>query len=72
MIRADHPSNKKRGGVCIFHKETFGVCVVHLSILVNALFVKYLFKTTEVILVLYIDLQAKILLGFKIFCQILK
>ena len=31
MIRADNPSNKKRGGVCIFYKETLGVCVVHLS-----------------------------------------
>ena len=25
---ADHPSNSKRGGVCIFYKETLGVCMV--------------------------------------------
>ena len=33
MIREDHPSNAKRGGVCIFYKETLGVRVniVNLS-----------------------------------------
>ena len=31
MIRADHPSNGKRGGVCIFYQETFGVLVVSIS-----------------------------------------
>ena len=31
MIRADHPSNAKRDGACIFYKETLGVRVVNLS-----------------------------------------
>ena len=31
LIRADHPSNAKRGGVCIYYKESLGVCVVKLS-----------------------------------------
>ena len=31
LIRADHPSNTKRGGVCIYHKESLGVCLVKLS-----------------------------------------
>ena len=26
-IRADHPSNTKRRGVCIYHKESLGVCL---------------------------------------------
>ena len=30
-IRADHPSNTKRGGVCIYHKESLGVRLVKLS-----------------------------------------
>ena len=30
-IRADRPSNTKRGGVCIYHKEFLGVCLVKLS-----------------------------------------
>ena len=25
LIRADHPSNTKRDGVCIYHKESLGV-----------------------------------------------
>ena len=28
LPRADHPSKSKRGGVCIFYKETLGVCIV--------------------------------------------
>ena len=28
LLRADHPSNSKRGGVCIFYKETLGVRIV--------------------------------------------
>ena len=31
MIRADHPGNAKRGGVCIFYKETLVVGVANLS-----------------------------------------
>ena len=33
LIRADHPSNTKRGGVCIYHKESRGACLVKLSFL---------------------------------------
>ena len=29
LIRADHPSNKKRGGVSIFSKETLAVRIVN-------------------------------------------
>ena len=28
LLRADHPSNSKGGGVCIFYKETLGVRIV--------------------------------------------
>ena len=28
LLRADHPSNSKRGGVCIFYKETVAVRIV--------------------------------------------
>ena len=37
----------------------------------NALFVKSLYKIARVILVLYVCLQAKIVLNLKIFCQVL-
>ena len=28
LLRADHPSNSKQGGVCILYKKTLGVCIV--------------------------------------------
>ena len=28
LLRADHPNNSKRGGVCIFYKEILGVHIV--------------------------------------------
>ena len=31
LIRADHPSNTKQGGVCIYHKVSLGVFLVILS-----------------------------------------
>ena len=65
MIRADHPSNSKQGGICIFFKEKLAVRVVNLSNLSECIIY-------EVLLVLHIDPRAKMLLSFKIFCQILK
>ena len=60
MIRASHPSNAKRGGV----KHWVSMLSTY-QILLNALFVKYLFKTIKVMMVMYI--QAKMLLSFKSF-----
>ena len=31
LIRADHPSNIKREGVCIYHKESLGIHLIKLS-----------------------------------------
>ena len=31
LIRADHPSDTKRGGVCIYHKESISVKVLNIS-----------------------------------------
>ena len=30
LLRSDHPSDTKRGGVCIYHKETMSVKVLNL------------------------------------------
>ena len=35
MLRADHPSNNKRGGICIFYRTTLFLRVANIS-LVNA------------------------------------
>ena len=71
-IRADHPSNAKRCGVSIFYKKTLSFCVVNFSNLSESIIRVKLFKTIKVILVLYIDLQTKMLMSFEFFCQNLK
>ena len=37
MVRADHPNNVKRGGVCIYYKESLPVRVINLPYLQEAL-----------------------------------
>ena len=31
LIRSDHPSNTKRGGVCIYYKESLAVRLVGIT-----------------------------------------
>ena len=37
LIRSDHPSNSKRGGVCIYYKESSAVCLVDITSLPECL-----------------------------------
>ena len=37
LIRSDHPSNTKRGGVCIYYKESSAVCLVDITSLPECL-----------------------------------
>ena len=37
MVRADHPNNVKRGGVCIYYKESLPVRIINLPYLQEAL-----------------------------------
>ena len=37
LIRSDHPSNTKRGGVCIYYKESLAVYIVNITILYSYL-----------------------------------
>ena len=37
LIRSDHPSNTKRGGVCIYYKESLAVCIVNITSLTECL-----------------------------------
>ena len=37
LIRSDHPSNNKRGGVCIYYKESLAVWVVNTTSLFECL-----------------------------------
>ena len=37
LIRGDHPSNTKRGGVCIYYKDSFVVHIVNITSLTKYL-----------------------------------
>ena len=56
LIRADHASNKKGGGVCIFYKETLAVRIVNslnlnecivceVSIQINKVYIGVIYKS---------------------------
>ena len=56
LIRADHKSNKKGGGVCIFYKETLAVRIVNslninecivceVSIQINKVYIGVIYKS---------------------------
>ena len=56
LIRADHTSNKKGGGVCIFYKETLAVRIVNslnlnecivceVSIQINKVYIAVIYKS---------------------------
>ena len=49
LIRADHPDNIKRGGVCIYHKESLPVRVINLPFFNKGLFLEMSYKKTKVI-----------------------
>ena len=51
IIRADHPMNIKRGGVCIYYKETLPLNVINISQLQESLVVETLFENKKSYLV---------------------
>ena len=44
LVRADHPENTKRGGVCIYYKESLPVRVINLPYFKEALLLEMSFK----------------------------
>ena len=40
LVRSDHPDNIRRGGVCIYYKESLPVRVINLPFFKEALFLK--------------------------------
>ena len=72
LIRADHLSNTKRGGVCIFYKEALAVRIVNSLKFNECIVYEVSNKIVKVILVSYIGLQANELLNLKILFQILR
>ena len=48
LIRADHPNNIKRGGVCIYYKESLPVRVISVSYFNEALLLQMSYNNKKV------------------------
>ena len=68
LLRVDHSRNSKRGGVCIFYKETLGVRIVKSLNFSECIVCEV--NIARDMLVLYIGVPAKIVLNLKLFCEI--
>ena len=49
LVRADHPNNIKRGGVCIYYKESLPVRVISLPYLKEALLLEMTYNNKKLI-----------------------
>ena len=49
LVRADHPNNIKRGGICIYYKELLPVRVISLPYLKEALLLQMTYNNKKVI-----------------------
>ena len=49
LVRADHPNNIKRGGVCIYYKESLPIRVINLYYLKEALLLEMTYNNKKVI-----------------------
>ena len=49
LFRADHPDNIKRGGVCIYYKESLPVRIKTLPYLKEALFLEMIHNNKKII-----------------------
>ena len=70
LIRADNPNNIKRGGVCIYYRDSLPVKVINLNILNECLVCELSFGSHCVCLV-SIGHQASRVMNTILFCQIL-
>ena len=69
LLQVDHLSNAQRGGVCIYHKETFAVKVISISYLNESLFSEVTIRSKRVLQELSTDLLAKILMNLSLLYQ---
>ena len=49
LVRADHPNNIKRGGVCIYYKESLPVPIISLPFLNEALLQEMSYNNKKII-----------------------
>ena len=47
LVRADHPKNLKRGGVCIYYNESLAIQLINLNYLSECLLCEFTFDNTK-------------------------
>ena len=52
LVRSDHPSNNKRGGVCIYYKASLPLRVINICFLQECINFKVMIVTNNVTLLL--------------------
>ena len=70
LLQKDHPINAKRGGFCIYYKETLALKVI-FRISMNVFFVKLQLDQRSVLWELFTDLLAEILMNLNLFYETL-
>ena len=50
LVRADHPNNIKRGGICIYYKESLPVRVISIPYIKEALLLEMNYNNKKVII----------------------
>ena len=70
LVRANHPNNIKRGGVCIYYKESLPVRVIPLSYLKEALLLEITYNNKKVILSVIYRSPSQIIVNLTYFCLI--
>ena len=72
VIRADHPDNVKRGGVCIYYKESLPVRVINTTYFKEALLLEMNCNSKNVMVSVIIVPLAKLMMNLRYFYQIFK
>ena len=72
IVCADHPSNDKEGGLCIYYEESFAVQFININFLNRCVLCEVTFDNKKATVQSYIDLLIKVALNLITFFQVLK
>ena len=72
LVCSDHPDNVKRGGVCIYYKESLPVRVINLPFFKEALHLEICYNKKRCLCPYFIAPQAKTIMSLKCFYIISK
>ena len=72
LVRSDHPSNNKRGGVCIYYKASLPLRAIDICFLKECIIFEVMIGDKQVTLLLFTGHPVKIKMNLIPFQKILK